>query len=116
MKAQVFSHDKLIGTTELYLGDESMGCLYGNFIPTENYYKYILRTVWDFWSKTKPDYDRWAAMKFNVQLDNGYFLFVLQMFSTNAPLFICKKHPFLQTFLFSFIKKAVFYKRSYFHL
>ncbi|WP_316789631.1 hypothetical protein [Pedobacter frigoris] len=75
MKAQVFSHEKHIGTTELRLGDESMDCLYGNFIPTENYYKYVQRTVWDFWSKTKPDYDRWAAMKFNVQLDNGYFLF-----------------------------------------
>jgi hypothetical protein len=75
MKAKIFSHEKHIGTAELHLGDESMGCLYGDFIPTENYYMYVEKAVWKFWSKSKPDYKKWAAMKFNVQLDNGYFLF-----------------------------------------
>ena len=75
MKAKIFSHEKQIGTTELYLGDENMGCLYGDFIPNENYYKYVQKTVWDFWSTSKPDYHKWNAMKFNIQLDNGYFIF-----------------------------------------
>jgi len=75
MKAKIFSHERHIGTTELRLGDESMGCLYGDFIPTENYYKYVQKSVWEFWSKNKSDYYKWDALKFNVQLDNDYFLY-----------------------------------------
>jgi hypothetical protein len=75
MKAQIFSHEKHIGTVELNIGDESMGGLYGDFIPTENYYKHVQKNVWDFWSASKLDYNKWIAMGINVQLDNGYFLF-----------------------------------------
>jgi len=75
MKAQIFSHETLIGTTELHLGDESMGCIYGDFMPNKNYYEYVQKTVWDFWSKGKPDYQEWGAMRFNAQLDNGYFIY-----------------------------------------
>jgi len=74
MKAQIFSHEKYIGITELQLGDESMGCLYGEFIPNENYHKYVQKTVWNFWTESKPDYNKWNAMKFNIQLNNGYFI------------------------------------------
>jgi hypothetical protein len=75
LKAQVFSHEKLIGTTELQIGDESMGHVYGEFLPTENYYKYIQKAVWEFWSSNKPDYVKWNSLQLNVQLDNGCFLF-----------------------------------------
>ncbi|EHQ26120.1 hypothetical protein [Mucilaginibacter paludis] len=75
MRAQIFSYEKHIGTTELRLGDESMSCIYGDFIPNENYYKSIQKAVWDFGSKSKPDYQKWTAMRFNAQLDNGYFIY-----------------------------------------
>lgn len=75
MRAQIFSNEKNIGTTELHLGDESMGCVYGDFIPNENYYEYVQKAVWDFWSKGTPDYPKWRDMAFNAQLDNGYFIY-----------------------------------------
>lgn len=75
MKAEIFSHEMCIGTAELHVGDESMGGLYGDFIPTENYYQYVQKNVWEFWSTRKPDYNKWYSLKFNVQLANGYFLY-----------------------------------------
>lgn len=75
MKARIFSRERCIGTTELHVGDESMGGLYGNFLPTEAYYKYVQKAVWKFWSVSKPNYDSWEALKLNVQLENGCFLF-----------------------------------------
>ncbi|WP_316834509.1 hypothetical protein [Pedobacter nutrimenti] len=75
MKAKIFSRDRCIGTTNLHVGDESMGGLYGNFLPTEAYYKYVQKAVWKFWSAGKPDYDQWEALKLSVQLENGCFLF-----------------------------------------
>jgi len=75
MKAQIFSHELHIGTTELHLGDQSMGCVYGDFFPNDNYYKHVQKAVWEFWSKDKPDYQKWAAMQFSAQLENGYFIY-----------------------------------------
>ena len=28
-----------------------------------------------FWATTKPDYEKWYSLRFNAQLDNGFFLF-----------------------------------------
>ena len=75
MNAQIFSHEKLIGTAEIQVGDENMGHVYGNLSPTENYYNYVQPAVWEFWASNKPDYIKWGSLKFNVQLDNGCFLF-----------------------------------------
>jgi hypothetical protein len=35
VKAKIFSHRKLIGTTVAQVGDESMGGIFGEFTPTE---------------------------------------------------------------------------------
>ena len=75
MKAKIFSHEQLIGTTELQIGDESMGTIFGNFIPTEFYFDKIQNTVWEFWQTTQPDYKKWHSLRLNVQLENGVFLF-----------------------------------------
>ncbi len=75
MKASVFSHTELIGTTFLQVGDASMGCLFGEFIPTGFYLKNIQRSVWDFWRTSIPNYKRWTALRLNVQLENGVFLY-----------------------------------------
>lgn len=75
MRAEIFSHEKLIGTTELSLGDESMGCLYGSFSPTENYNKHVKKAIQEFWSTNKTDYAKWKSLEINVQLENGYFIF-----------------------------------------
>lgn len=75
MKAKIFSNRQLIGTTELEVGDETMGGIFGNFIPTEIYFEKIQKDVWSFWQTNKPDYQKWHSLRLNVQLDNGLFLF-----------------------------------------
>lgn len=75
MKAKVYSHKTLIGTTELNIGDESMGCVYGKFEPNEKYFELIQKYVWEFWKTDQTDYQKWQALRFNIQLENGYFLF-----------------------------------------
>jgi hypothetical protein len=75
MKANIFSHKILIGTADLKLGDESMGCVYGAFLPNQNYFDNIQRHVWEFWETNGQNYKQWYALRLNVQLDNGYFLY-----------------------------------------
>lgn len=75
MKAKIFSHRQLIGTTDLQVGDESMGGIFGDFIPTEFYYDSIQKSVWEFWEINKPDYEKWNSLRLNVRLENGIFLF-----------------------------------------
>lgn len=74
MTANIYSNNLLIGHSDLKVGDENMGCVFGEFIPTDYYYKYIQQSVWEFGSTNKPDYNKWHALNFNVQLENGYFL------------------------------------------
>lgn len=75
MKAKVFSHHQLIGTAELKVGDEAMGVLFGEFIPTALYFNKVQKQVWKFWETPQPSYKKWHSLKFNVQLENGVFLF-----------------------------------------
>lgn len=75
MKAKVFSHQQLIGTTELQVGDEAMGGLFGEFFPTALYYDKVQKHVWRFWNTNEPNYKKWHSLRFNVQLENGVFLF-----------------------------------------
>ncbi len=75
MKARIFSNRQLIGTTDLQVGDESMGGLFGNFVPTEYYFNNIQKAVWEFWATNKPDYKKWNGLRLNTQLENGLFLF-----------------------------------------
>lgn len=75
MTASVYSNTTLIGHTELQVGDESMGCVFGDFIPTDNYYKFVQKSVWEFWTTNKPDYKKWYSLNINVQLENGYFIY-----------------------------------------
>jgi hypothetical protein len=64
----------LIGHTELKAGDISMGGVYGEFIPNDNYFKYIQKYVWDFWTAKNPDNKIWDSLRFTVQLENGFYL------------------------------------------
>ena len=70
MKARVFSHRQLIGTTELQVGDETLGGVFGNFVPTEYYFDKIQKSVWEFWQTNKPDYKKWYSLRLNVQIEN----------------------------------------------
>jgi hypothetical protein len=74
MKSSVYSKTMLIGHTELKVGDISMGGVYGEFIPNDNYFKYIQKKVWDFWTTRTPDYKIWESLRFAVQLENGFYL------------------------------------------
>ncbi|MCL9771206.1 hypothetical protein NAT47_12355 [Flavobacterium sp. HXWNR69] len=75
MKATIYSHKTIIGTADLQVGDESMGCVFGQFIPNDNYFNDIQKFVWEFWTTNKPDYEKWYSLRFNARLDNGFFLF-----------------------------------------
>lgn len=74
MTASVYSNTILIGHTSLEVGDDSMGCVFGDFIPTDNYYKFVQKSVWNFWAENKLEYKKWNSLNINVQLENGYFL------------------------------------------
>ena len=75
MNATIYSHKTIIGTAELQIGDGGMGNVFGKFVPNENYYKDIQKYVWEFWKTNKPNYKKWYSLRFNAQLDNGFFLF-----------------------------------------
>lgn len=75
MQANIYANNHLIGTADLKIGDASMGGLYGDFLPDDFYFNHIQKYVWDFWETQTPDYQKWASLKFSVQLENGYFLF-----------------------------------------
>ena len=77
MKAKIYSHNLLIGTSELQIGDESMGCVFGEFLPNEHYFKNVQKYVWEFWKTNKPNYEKWNSLRFNVQLENGYFVYAV---------------------------------------
>jgi hypothetical protein len=74
MKASIYSDTFLIGHADLQVGDERMGCVFGDFIPTDNYYNVVQKSVWEFWSAKKSDYKKWYSLNINAQLENGYFL------------------------------------------
>jgi hypothetical protein len=56
MTASVYSNTLLIGHTDLQVGDESMDCVFGDFFPTDNYYKAVQKSVWEYWSTNKTNY------------------------------------------------------------
>lgn len=74
MNATIYSHKTIIGTAELQIGDESMSAVLGQFFPNDNYYKDIQKYVWEFWTTNKPNYKKWCLLRFNAQLNNGFFL------------------------------------------
>jgi hypothetical protein len=74
MTAEIFSHTILIGTTELVIGDESMGHVYGEFIPTSEYFQNAQAVFHSFWGSNGSDYDGLESLRLSVQLSNGYFL------------------------------------------
>ncbi|MBL7709027.1 MAG: hypothetical protein JNJ86_08130 [Chitinophagaceae bacterium] len=75
MTVTIYSNKLIIGTAQLQIDDESMGCLSGQFQPNDNYFNYIQHSVWEFWATNKPDYKKWHSLRFNAQLGNGFFLF-----------------------------------------
>ncbi|MCR8558753.1 hypothetical protein KXD93_13935 [Mucilaginibacter sp. BJC16-A38] len=75
MKAEIFSHTKLIGSVQLRVGDDSMGHLYGEFSPAKSYYNDVRDYVWRFNALTVPDFEEWFTLNLNVQLNNGYFIY-----------------------------------------
>ena len=74
MKANIYSHRQLIGTTDLQVGDKSMGCVFGEFSPNDLYFNDIQKFVWEFWVTNKPDYENWHCFRVIVQLENGYYI------------------------------------------
>lgn len=75
MKAKIYSKKKIIGTTELQISDESMGCVSGKFVPNKNYEE-VRKTIWGFYNSISDNkYEALSELRLNVQLENGVFLF-----------------------------------------
>lgn len=75
MQSKIYAHNHHIGTANLQVGDETMGGLFGEFIPTEYYFDQIQQSVWAISQAKKTDTNTWHALRLNVQLENGMFLF-----------------------------------------
>ena len=75
MNSRIYSNKELIGTDNLEVGDDSMGCLFGEFRPNEKYFQIAQNVIREFWKTQKPDYSKLKSLRLNVQLDNQYFLY-----------------------------------------
>jgi len=75
MNATIYSNKEAIGIADLHVGDGSIGHIYGQFLPNENYDTQVRKSVWEFHKSPVPDETTWTALLLNVQLENGYFLF-----------------------------------------
>jgi hypothetical protein len=73
--AIIYSHDKIIGTAELEVGDFSMGGIYGNFSPNQTYFTHIQKHAQEFLNTNGQNIKEWMTLRFNIQLENGMFLF-----------------------------------------
>ncbi|MCR1795691.1 hypothetical protein [Leptospira sp. id769339] len=74
MKANVFSHTQLIGTANLEVCDESMGCICGEFYPTDIYLGEIQTYAISIQETGKLNDEKWNSFRINIQLENGYFI------------------------------------------
>lgn len=72
MKVQVYSFDKFIVTADLKTGDESMGHLYGEFTPTEIYYKDVQQKVWDIYNTINPCDNCWESLRLTAINSEGF--------------------------------------------
>ncbi|MBL3657912.1 hypothetical protein [Fulvivirga sediminis] len=76
-KVEVYSHKRLIGTSELEVTDEGMGILFGSFVPTQDYSD-IRETIWKFHnSEIEENLLSLKNLRLNAQLDCGCFLYPL---------------------------------------
>lgn len=73
MKGYIYSHKLLIGTTTFKQSFGSMGHIWGEFEPSKDY-ELIKKQVQEFCDQVKKDYKKWYSFRFNIQLENGYFL------------------------------------------
>lgn len=73
MNATIYSHNQIIGQANLTIGDETMGHLYGTFVPGPDY-RAVQNIVRKFSSHIDRDYSEWKALGLNVQLENGFFM------------------------------------------
>src|SRR5262249_38055562 len=73
MKGYIYSHKVLIGTTQFQQSFGAMGHIWGEFIPTEAY-QLIKKQVQECTDSLKKDFEKWYSLRFNIQLENGYFI------------------------------------------
>ena len=69
MNSRIYSNKELIGMANLEVGDDSMGCLFGEFRPNEKYFQIAQNVIREFWKTQKPDYSKLKSLRLNVQLD-----------------------------------------------
>lgn len=73
--AVIYSYDKIIGSAKLEAGDLSMGGLYGYFSPNQTYFAQIQQHAQEFLYTNGQNLKEWLALRLNIQLENGLFLF-----------------------------------------
>jgi hypothetical protein len=79
MKGSFYSNKTLLGEIDFSIMIEKgvtetgMGGIWGNFSPNQNYQS-IRKDIQDWNDSVNQDYSKWYSFKFNVQLENGYFV------------------------------------------
>ncbi|WP_237276425.1 hypothetical protein [Tenacibaculum ovolyticum] len=77
MNAKIYSNNTFIGLSNLAIGDESMGCVFGEMIPTENYSGNIKKVISERHTNDDFDFNNYISLKLNAQLENGYWLYAV---------------------------------------
>jgi len=77
LNAKIYSNNTLIGISNLDVGDEPMGCVFGEMIPTENYSGNIKKVISERHINDNFDFNDYISLKLNAQLENGYWLYAV---------------------------------------
>lgn len=80
LKTKIYSNKLHIGTGLLNNSLSGMGATQGEFVPNENYH--LVKKEIQQWHKLRNnDYcQKWRELRFNAQLESGYFLFAIGCF------------------------------------
>lgn len=82
MKVKIFSNKLHIGYGLLHDSLSGMGATHGEFIPNENYaqVKKEVQNLFNCYFQTLDYSVEWRKLRFNAQLESGYFLFAIGVF------------------------------------
>jgi hypothetical protein len=83
IKTKIYSNNLYIGKGLLKNTLSGMGAMFGEFVPNENYSKVKkeIQNLFELQFKENGDYSaHWRKLRFNAQLENGYFLFAIGFF------------------------------------
>jgi hypothetical protein len=80
IKTRIYSNNLYIGKGLLKNTLSGMGAMFGEFVPNENYSQ-VKKEIQQWHKLQNDDYcQKWRELRFNAQLETGYFLFAIGCF------------------------------------